>query len=67
MGTPTVPDFEGEEKVLDYIYDVFPDDGVPVEIKMYNIRETLPRAECYVTLDGVCYRVYAERHPHPND
>lgn len=55
-----------EEQILDYIYDLFPDtDGMP--ISMYNRRETLPRAECYVILDGKCYRVYAERHTHPDD
>jgi len=67
MSTPTHIEPVGEEIILDYIYDLFPDDGKPYGIKMYDRREGLPRAECYVMLDGKCYRLYAERHPHPDD
>lgn len=65
MSTPTHRDDAAEEQILDYIYDLFPDDGKPVGIKMYNSRPNLPRSECYVTLNGKCYRLFVERHPHP--
>lgn len=64
MATPSHVEPVGEERFFDYMFELWPERG-SMGLSVYNIRETLPRAECYVTIDGKCYRVTAERHPHP--
>jgi hypothetical protein len=51
-----------EEDVLDIIFDALPE---TYETDLYGVRPTLPVPEMYIKVNGECWRIKAERHPHP--
>lgn len=51
----------GEYEVLDLLFEALPAD-VPRDL--YGVRPDLPRPEFYIEVNGQCWRVLAEPHPH---
>lgn len=55
-----------EYEILDTIYEAIAPDQ-DLSMSLYGINGDMTRPEMYVRVNGECWRILAERHPHPDD
>lgn len=55
-----------EYEILDILWEALPQDG-PVGASLYEQRENMTRPEMYIRINGECWRIKAEYHPHPSE